>query len=119
MWDRDGMEMLAAVNRTQRVLDPTRPAPEEVQNYRTAAELETLMGEGAELDGLTVESDYTGFEEFWAVLAQGVGPAGAWLASLPEHQRLFAREEMYRQLGEPDGPFALTGRAWAVRVMRA
>jgi SAM-dependent methyltransferase len=119
MWDRDAMEMLAAVNRTQRVLDPTRPAPEEVQNYRTAAELERLIGEGVELDRLTVASDYTGFDEFWAALAQGAGPAGAWLKELSEERRAFAQEEIYRQLGEPDGPFTLQGSAWAVRVTRA
>src|SRR6185312_15456667 len=30
MWDREGMEMLAAVNRTQLALDPTRPGSEQL-----------------------------------------------------------------------------------------
>jgi SAM-dependent methyltransferase len=119
MWDRDDMELLGAVNRTQRVLDPTKPPPEHVRNYRTAEELEGLLGQGAVLDRLTVESEYTGFDEFWAALAAGVGPAGEWLAELSEEQRGFAREEIYRQIGEPDGPFTLSGSAWAVRATRA
>src|SRR4051794_16346319 len=34
MWDREGMEMLAAVTRTQEALDPSRPGAERVMKYR-------------------------------------------------------------------------------------
>src|ERR1700693_1896445 len=40
MWDREGMEMLAAVSRAQVALDPTRPGAEQLTNFRTRAEIE-------------------------------------------------------------------------------
>ncbi len=62
---------------------------------------------------------YADFDDFWDALTGGVGPAGVWAASLDDEQRAVARTELFRQLGEPDGPFTLTGRAWAARVTRA
>jgi ubiquinone/menaquinone biosynthesis C-methylase UbiE len=117
MWDRDGMEMLGAVNRTQRALDPSRPTPEQLTNYRTREEIERLMG--AEVEALEVEAGYVGFDELWESIADGAGPAGEWAKSLDIEQRREARAELYRQVGEPEGPFTLRGRAWAARVTRA
>jgi SAM-dependent methyltransferase len=116
MWDREGMEMLGAVERTQDALDPTR---NHVSVYRTREEIERLLGAGAQTELITVESEYADFEELWGTLLDGAGPAGAWVASLDEPERAAAREELHRQVGEPDGRFTLTGRAWAVRVTRA
>jgi SAM-dependent methyltransferase len=118
MWDREGMEMLAAVNRTQQALDPSRPSSEQRTNYRTREEIEGLFGDGVEMELLEVEAGYSGIDEFWNALADGAGPAGAWAASLDDAQRKQAREEIYRQLGEPDGPFTLLGRAWAAKARR-
>jgi SAM-dependent methyltransferase len=119
MWDRDGMEMLGAVNRTQRALDPSRPTPEQLTNYRTPEEIERLMGDGAELKPLEVDASYTGFDELWESIADGAGPAGEWAKSLDAEQRREARAELFRQVGEPEGAFTLRGRAWAARVTRA
>jgi SAM-dependent methyltransferase len=119
MWDRDGMEMLAAVNRTQRVLDPSRPTPEQLTTYRTPEEIERLMGDGAELELLEVDAAYTNFDELWEAIADGAGPAGVWAKSLDAEQRQEARAELFRQVDEPEGPFTLRGRAWAARVTRA
>ena len=114
MWDRDGMEMLAALNRTRNALGVAR----EDAPYRSREEIEQLVGAGAALELLEVDADYTDFEDFWSALLGGAGPAGAWAASLDDEQRSVARAELYRQLDEPDGPFTLTGRAWAARVTR-
>ena len=114
MWDRDGMEMLAALNRTRAALGVAR----EDSPYRSREEIEQLVGAGATLELLEVDADYTDFEDFWSALLGGAGPAGAWAASLDDEQRSVARAELYRQLDEPDGPFTLTGRAWAARVTR-
>jgi ubiquinone/menaquinone biosynthesis C-methylase UbiE len=119
MWDREGMEMLAAINRAQRVLDPNRPTPEQLTNYRTRVEIEGLFGDDVEIELLEVEAGYSGIEEFWDAFAAGVGPSGVWVASLDEAQRQQAREEIYRQLGEPSGSFTLVGRAWAAKATRA
>jgi SAM-dependent methyltransferase len=118
MWDRDGMEMLGAVHRTQRAIDPSRPTPEQLTNYRTREEIEGLMGDGAEVELLEVDAGYTGFDELWESIANGAGPAGNWAKTLDAGQREEARAELYRQVGEPEGPFTLRGRAWAVRVTR-
>jgi ubiquinone/menaquinone biosynthesis C-methylase UbiE len=121
MWDRDGMEMLAAVHRAQRALSSGGPMPEGRTMYRSPEEIEPLFAEGFEdvtTEPLEVEASYTGFDEFWEALLGGVGPAGAWITSLDGEQRDVAREEVYRQLGEPAGEFRLVGRAWATRGRR-
>jgi hypothetical protein len=117
MWMRDEMELLAAINRTQAVISPERSA--DVSPYRTVEAARELLGDDAQVETLTVTGDYAGFDDFWSALGAGAGPAGAWLLSLSDEQRVAAREELYRQLGEPAGPFTLTGQAWAARVTRA
>ena len=119
MWDRDGMEMLAAVSHTQRALDPSQPSPEQRTLYRSRETLEGLIGDGAHTELLEVESEYTGFDELWSTIVDGAGPAGVWAKSLDDAQRAAAREELYSQVGSPSGAFTLTGRAWAVRTTRA
>ena len=119
MWDREGMDMLAAVSRTQQVLDPSRPGSEQQTNYRSRAEIEGLFGDGVEMELLEVEAGYSGIDEFWNAIADGAGPAGAWAASLDDAQRVRAREEISRQIGDPSGPFTLVGRAWAAKATRA
>ena len=115
MWDRDGMEMLAAINRARDALGH----PREESRYRTREEIGALVGSGAQVELLSVDAAYTGFDDFWSALAGGAGPAGAWAVSLDDGQRAAARAELHRQLGEPDGPFTLTGRAWAAKATRA
>jgi ubiquinone/menaquinone biosynthesis C-methylase UbiE len=119
MWDLEGMEMLGAVNRTQRALDPSRPTPEQLTLYRSRETLEPLVGAGAQTELLEVESEYAGFDELWSTVVNGAGPAGVWAKSLDDEQRAAAEEELYRQVGSPSGAFTLTGRAWAVRATRA
>jgi SAM-dependent methyltransferase len=114
MWDRDGMEMLAAVSRTR---DALGDEGREDMLYRTREDIAGLF-DRPEVELLSVDADYVDFEDFWAALAGGAGPAGAWAASLDGEQRAAARSELFRQLGEPDGPFTMTGRAWAARVTR-
>jgi SAM-dependent methyltransferase len=118
MWDREGMEMLAAINRTQRTLDPSRATPEQLTNYRTREEIEGLFGDGVEMELLEVEAGYTGFAELWESVLDSAGPTGVWAASLDDAERERAREELHRQVGEPGGAFRLAGRAWAARVER-
>jgi ubiquinone/menaquinone biosynthesis C-methylase UbiE len=119
MWDRDGMEMLAAVSRAQRALASAGPAPESGVMYREQAEIEGLFADGfADIVSapLEVESTYSDFAEFWDALSGGVGPAGAWIASLDGEARDAARGEVERQLGSPAGQFTLRARAWATRA---
>jgi SAM-dependent methyltransferase len=57
---------------------------------------------------------YASFDELWRPITTGVGPAGAYAASLNEADQEVLRAEVHRRLGRPDGPFVLTARAWAV-----
>jgi ubiquinone/menaquinone biosynthesis C-methylase UbiE len=123
MWDREGMEMLAAIARTQQALASDSPAGEARTRYRTREEIEGLFDRDGFADRQTelleVESSYSGFDEFWQTMLGGVGPAGAWVASLDEKGVGAAREELHRQLGSPGAGFTLRGRAWATRATRA
>lgn len=121
MWDRDGMEMLAAVRRAQEALGDRGPAGEADIRYRSREEIESLFGDGfeeLETELLEVESGYTGYEDFWDALLGGAGPAGAWVASLGEERRQKAHDEVFRQLGGPPGQFRLRAQAWATRARR-
>jgi SAM-dependent methyltransferase len=117
MWDREGMELLHAVNQVQAVVDPGRSA-DTPPRFRDADSIAELVGGGAEVELLVVDAEYTDFDEFWSALTGGVGPAGAWIASLDDERREQARQEFRRVLGTPASAFTLTGRAWAARVER-
>ena len=122
MWDREGMDMLAAVNRAQVVVSPTGTT-EARTLYRSREEVEGLFaGDGftdVQTTLLEVEREYSGFDEFWDALADGAGPAGVWVKALDDEMRATAREEIHRQVGAPNGAFTLHGRAWATRATRA
>ena len=115
-WDYDGQELLATVNRVRGRMGTASTEP---GRYRTGPELEQLLGPGAEVEPLDVEAGYEDFDDFWSALLGGVGPHGAWAASLDDDGREVARRELFRELGEPAGGFTLQGRAWAARVSRA
>jgi ubiquinone/menaquinone biosynthesis C-methylase UbiE len=122
MWDRHGMDMLAAVSRTQEALAARGPT-EALTLYRSRDEVEGLfLGSGfadVKTELLEVEREYAGFDELWDTMQGGVGPAGAWLKTLDDETRAKARDELHRQVGEPSGAFTLHGRAWATRATRA
>lgn len=123
MWDRDGMEMLAAVHRIQRAFAESGETTEARTMYRSREEIIGLFDvegfTGVRTELLEVDAHYAGFDELWDTFGGGVGPAGVWLRKLSEERRAAARDELYRQLGEPAGGFTLGGRAWATRAMRA
>jgi hypothetical protein len=122
MWDRHGMDMLAAIHRTQRAVADSGTT-EERTLYRSRDEIEGLFAGAGFIDVQTelleVEREYAGFDELWDALADGAGPAGAWVKALDDKTRERAREELHRQVGEPSGVFTLHGRAWATRATRA
>jgi len=122
MWDMEGMEMLAVVRRARTALADGEAPVGPGMDYRRREEIESLFTEGfadVTTELLEVDSTYSGFGEFWDALAGGAGPAGAWAVSLTGEARDSAQAELHRQLGSPDGPFTLTGRAWATRGTRA
>lgn len=116
MWGVAEVDMFAAIDRTAEVVGPSRAT--EPRRYRTPHEIHDLLAPHGEVESaeLDVTVGYRGFDEFWQAMGHGVGPAGQWVASLDPEQRERAHEELFRQLGSPEGPFELNARAFAGAV---
>ena len=116
MWGVEEVEMFAAIDRTAAAIGATRSG--EPRRYRTPQELHELFAPHGEVQAaeLDVSAGYRDFDEFWQAMGRGVGPAGQWVASLDEDARERAREELFRELASPSGPFELNARAFAVAV---
>jgi SAM-dependent methyltransferase len=57
--------------------------------------------------------EHSTFEAWWEPFTKGVGPAGAYLASISAERQLELRERSRSMI--PGAPFVVTARAWAVR----
>ena len=68
------------------------------------------LGE-AQVSTLTVGVRQASFEQWWEPFTLGVGPAGAYLASLAPDGQAALREQCRRLL--PDGPIDISATAWA------
>ena len=62
---------------------------------------------------LSARLEHATFEAWWEPFTRGVGPAGAYLASLDEDRRTELRDQCRRLA--PAGAFATTAVAWAAR----
>lgn len=62
---------------------------------------------------LRAERRFAGFDEWWQPFLMGVGPAGKYVASLPDTARADLRDRCRAML--PQGAFELTAIAWAAR----
>lgn len=66
-----------------------------------------------EATALSVNLEHLSFDVWWEPFTRGVGPAGAYLASLTEDRRTELRDESRRRV--PAEPFVVTAVAWAAR----
>ena len=66
-----------------------------------------------EESSLTVSLQHPSFDEWWEPFTLGVGPAGAFAATLDTTARARLRELCRKFLPPP--PFVVTGKAWAAR----
>ena len=62
---------------------------------------------------LVVTAEYADFQDLWSPFPTGIGPSGAFCASLDQDRRAALRDAFRRRLGAGDGAFQLTARAWA------
>jgi hypothetical protein len=62
---------------------------------------------------LSVGVEFASFEEWWAPYELGVGPAGAYVASLDDARRDELRELCRARMSR--APFTVSGTAWAAR----
>ena len=66
-----------------------------------------------ESTALSVTLEHATFDAWWEPFTRGVGPAGAYLASLDEERRTTLRQDCRRRV--PSEPFTVTAVAWAAR----
>jgi len=114
----EGMSLLHVVNQAREAVEPSTGEPE-ARPFGGEGELADLLA-GAGLHDveealLTVTARYPGFEELWASLLEGVGPAGAYVVSLASDVRERYRAALFDLVGAPAGDFTLTATARAAR----
>ena len=66
---------------------------------------------------LTIQLSFASFEDYWEPFLEGQGPAGAYVASLPESERAALRLRLRKRLlgkGQ-DRAITLRAQAWAVK----
>jgi ubiquinone/menaquinone biosynthesis C-methylase UbiE len=119
VWDYAGeMTMLRTYWEAAFALDPERAGPA-MEHTMPFADPESLAGlwrrsglADVDVSPIVVEASYDDFEDLWAPFPTGVGPAGAYAKSLDGEAQDSLREEFSRRLGNPEGPFSLSARAW-------
>lgn len=125
VWDYGGeMTLLRTFWDAAREVDPAAGAADEaeVMHHCREGELAELWRECGLDDvrggALVVTAAYDDFEDLWAPLLTGVGPAGAFTKALdPDRQR--ALHDAWRaRLGVGEEPFTLSARAWAAAGTR-
>lgn len=123
VWDYgEGMEMLRVFWDEAIALQPASDARDERHMpFCRRGELAALWRERGLQDvveeGLTIETRFTSFDDYWAPFLEKQGPAGAYVAGLPDGERDALERRLRRRLlgSGPDRPFVLNARAWAVR----
>jgi len=115
VWDHaGGRGPLSAFWPAVRELDPGADDESGLAGVREGhlAELFAQAGlDAIRVTTLTVRVRQRGFEAWWETFTLGVGPAGAYLTSLPAARRDELRERCRRRL--PAGPFDVSATAWA------
>jgi ubiquinone/menaquinone biosynthesis C-methylase UbiE len=125
VWDYAGeMTLLRAYWDAAREVEPERSAraDESVMRWCSEHELASLWTSAGLADvrtaPLLARASYEGFEDLWAPLPTGVGPAGAFCKSLDDDRRAALHDAFRRRLGVGEGPFELSARAWAAAGIR-
>ena len=115
VWDyAGGRGPLSLFWRAARDLDPAAPDESGLAGVREGqlAGLLHQAGLGPARNGLlTVRARYASFEDWWEPLTLGIGPPGAYVATLADQDRAALREHCRDLL--PDGPIEVTASAWA------
>jgi SAM-dependent methyltransferase len=120
VWDyAGGMQLLRGFWDAAVAVDPDGAGPLDearrmaISDATSLRDLWTRVGfTSIDVGALDVAAEYDGFDDLWAPYPAGVGPAGAYTVSLDETTRAALRDEYFRRLGAPTGPFRLTARAW-------
>ncbi|MDQ3691546.1 MAG: class I SAM-dependent methyltransferase [Chloroflexota bacterium] len=117
VWDlAGGRAPLSPFWKAARGLDPQVADESQLAGAREGHLTELFQAAGIceiEATALEVSLEHASFEEWWEPYTGGVGPAGAYVASLSPDQQAKLRDRCRAVL--PAEPFVLTSRAWAAR----
>ena len=112
VWDHaGGRGPLSAFWRAARELDPGADDESCLAGVREGQLFAQAGLNAIQVATLTVRVRQAGFESWWETFTLGVGPAGAYLTSLPADRRDELRERCRQQV--PAGPFDVSASAWA------
>jgi SAM-dependent methyltransferase len=117
VWDHAGVNgPLHLFWGAARALDPDVEDESDLPGTREG-QLADLFGAArlreVEATALSVRLQHPTFDAWWEPFTRGVGPAGAYLASLDVDRRMELRDECRRRV--PSEPFLVTAVAWAAR----
>ncbi|RZT92573.1 class I SAM-dependent methyltransferase [Rivibacter subsaxonicus] len=117
VWDHGGGEgPLRIFWDAARTLNPEIDDESHLPGARKGHLAELLEAAGLreiEATALSVTLEHPTFDAWWEPFTRGVGPAGAYLASLDADQGTRLREDCRRRV--PSEPFTVTAIAWAAR----
>ena len=121
VWDYgDGMQSLRIFWDEAVALDPAA-APKHERNMKLAragqlGELWRKAGlREVREEPIVIDQAFASFADYWAPFLKGVGPGGAYVASLPEARRDELEKRLRRNC--PDGAFTFKARAWCALGM--
>ena len=121
VWDYgDGMESLRIFWDAAVALDPAA-APKHERNMKLSrsGELGALWKKiglpDIREEPIVIEQAFSSFGDFWGPFLKGVGPGGAYVASLSDQRRGQLEDRLRDLLG---GSLALKARAWCVKGKR-
>ena len=117
VWDHAGGETpIGAFWAAARELDPSAIGEAHLPGARPGHLVELLRAAGlreVEETVLAVSLEHESFEDWWEPLTLGVGPAGAYTASLEPNRRAALRERCRELIAA--SPLIVAARAWAAR----
>ena len=117
MWEFEGVEMINALNEIRKRLDPERFGV--ATEYRDEASLRSLFERAGlrdvETTRIEVSVEYETVDELWEPAIRVGGPGGPAVDAYTPEQLVAGRAIFEEALGNPVGPYSLTGRAVAVR----
>lgn len=117
VWDfTGGMTLLRTFWKAALAIDPAAPAESATRRFGADGEVADLFRAAGFKDvvagAIEVAASYADLDDLWSGFTNGVGPVGAYNASLEPEHRAAIRAEIGRRLGNPIGPFVLSARAW-------
>jgi SAM-dependent methyltransferase len=123
VWDYDhGMEMLRVFWDEAVALDPLAELRDERHMpFCRSGELADLWRDQGLVEvreeALVIPMEFQSFEDFWLPFLEGQGPAGTYVVTLDEGERLKLKERLRQRLDveSTSGPIELSARAWVVR----